>query len=380
MRGKPDSQSQIYYAIDIESWIEADHPLRDVKTRADAVLKSMRKDFDRAYSSFGRPSIPPEMLLKALLLQALYSIRSERQLVDQVRMNLLYRWFIDLSLDAAVWNATTFTKNRLRFEQHGLLRKFFDKVVAQALVEQWASDEHFTVDGTLIQSYASQKSLRPIGSDDQRVSDSSDDDDPGNPTVSFRGERRTNRTHRSITDPQARLARKAKGQESRLAHGMHILMENRSGLIMDVATSEANGRAEREEALRMIRRTGRRHGLNARSLAADTGYDDGRFLHELESVDAIVPLIPTRRGRIRDCSAAGQARRRARRRQRTKRYQIAQRIRKRVEETIGWKKQIGGMRRARHTGRWKIQQCALVTAAAYDLLRMSRLARRERCL
>src|SRR5690606_15986335 len=198
VRGKPDYQSQVYYAIDIESWIEPDHPLRGVKGRADSVLKSMRKDFDRAYSSLGRPSIPPEMLLKALLLQALYSVRSERLLVDQIRMNLLYRWFIDLSLDASVWSATSFTKNRERFEKHGLLRKFFDKVVAQALVEEWASEEHFTVDGTLIQSYASQKSLRPIETDNAHVSDGSDDDDPGNPTVNFRGERRTNRTHRSL--------------------------------------------------------------------------------------------------------------------------------------------------------------------------------------
>lgn len=379
MRGKPDYQSQVYYAIDIESWIEPEHPLRGVKARADGVLKSMRRDFDRAYSSFGRPSIPPEMLLKALLLQALYSIRSERQLVDQVRMNLLYRWFIDLSLDAPVWNATTFTKNRERFEKHGLLRKFFDKVVAQALIEEWASNEHFSVDGTLIQSYASQKSLRPIGSGDTRVTDSSEEDDPGNPTVSFRGQRRTNATHRSITDPEARLARKAKGQESRLAHGMHILMENRNGLIMDLSTSEANGRAERQEALRMVRRTRSRHRVTPSTLAADTGYDDGRFLHELEATDGVVPLIPTRRGRIRDRSVAGQARRRARRRQRTKRYRTAQQIRKRVEEAIGWKKEIGGMRRVRHTGRWKIEQCALATAAAYNLLRISRLNRWAEC-
>jgi transposase len=379
VRGKPDYQSQVYYAIDIESWIEPDHPLRGVKARADTVLKSMRKDFDRAYSSLGRPSIPPEMLLKSLLLQALYSIRSERQLVDQVRMNLLYRWFIDLSLDAPVWSATTFTKNRERFEKHGLLRKFFDKVVAQALVEEWASSEHFTVDGTLIQSYASQKSLRPMDSGETRVSDGADDDDPGNPTVSFRGQRRTNQTHRSITDPEARLARKAKGQESRLAHGLHVLMENRNGLIMDVSASEANGRAERAEALRMIRRTRRTHRLTPATLAADTGYDDGPFLAELESVDRVVPLIPTRRGPIRDRTEAGQARRRARRRQHTGRYRIAQRIRKRVEEAIAWKKEIGGMRRSRHTGRWKIQQKALTTGAAYNLLRLVRLCQRAKC-
>ena len=379
MRGKPDYQSQVYYAIDIESWIESDHPLRGVKARADSVLKSMRKDFDRAYSTLGRPSIPPEMLLKALLLKALYSIRSERLLVDQVRMNLLYRWFLDLSLDAPIWSATSFTKNRERFEKYGLIRKFFDKVVAQALVEQWASDEHFTVDGTLIQSYASQKSLRPIATADTRVSEGSDDDDPGNPTVNFRGQRRTNQTHRSLTDPEARLARKAAGQQSRLAHGLHVLMENRNGLMIDLSTSEANGHAERQEAVRMIRRARKRQKLNPRTLGADTGYDDGHFFHELEHTDGIVPLIPTRRGKIRDRTEAGRARTRARRRSSTKRYQQAQRVRKRIEETIGWCKVIGGMERCRHIGRWKNEQRALVVGAAYNLLRLTRLSQREQC-
>jgi transposase len=172
MRGKPDYQSQIYYAIDIESWIPENHPLRGVKARADAVLGAMRKDLDRAYSKVGRTSIPPEMLLKALVLQALYSIRSEEQLVEHVQMNLLYRWFLDLSLDATVWHATTFTKNRERFERHGLLRKFFDRVFEQALIEKLASEEHFTVDGTLIESYGSIKSLRSKDSQDaQRVAD-----------------------------------------------------------------------------------------------------------------------------------------------------------------------------------------------------------------
>jgi transposase len=257
MRGKPDYQSQIYYPIDIESWIAPDHPLRAVKRRADAVLSSMRKDFDRAYAKLGRPSIPPEMLLKALLLQALYSIRSERQLVDQIQMNLLYKWFVDLSLDAAAWNATTFTKNRERFEKHGLLRKFFERVVKQAYVEQWASEEHFTVDGTLIESYASLKSLRPKDSGVERVSEGSDDDDPGNPTMNFRGEKRKNDTHASVVDPEARLYRKSYGVGAQLCHGAHVLMENRHGLVVDVSVSEANGRAERTEALKLVRRAKR---------------------------------------------------------------------------------------------------------------------------
>jgi transposase len=373
MRGKPDYQSQIYYAIDIESWIPEAHPLRAVKRRADAILRSMHREFELAYSRMGRPSLPPEMLLKALLLQALYSIRSERQLVEQIQMNLLYRWFIDLSLDAPVWDATTFTKNRERFERHGLLRSFFDRVVEGAYLEDLASEEHFSVDGTLIESYASMKSLRPIDSREERVSDGSEDDDPGNPTMDFRGERRGNATHRSLTDPEARLMRKSLGQQAKLSHGVHVLMENRSGLVVDVSVSEARTRAEREEALVMTRRVRKRHRVAMRTLAADKGYDAGPFLHTLER-ERVVPLIPIRDRPIRSRGPEADARRRARRRQRTKRYQMSQRTRKRVEEGIGWSKTIGGLRRSRHVGRWKIGQQALIVYATYNLLRLARLA------
>jgi transposase len=373
MRGKADYQSQIYYPIDIEAWIAADHPLRAVKRRADEVLSSMRKDFDRAYSRLGRPSIPPEMLLKALLLQALYSIRSERQLVDQIQMNLLYKWFIDLSLDAPAWNATTFTKNRERFERHGLLRKFFERVVAQAYVEEWASDEHFTVDGTLSESYASLKSLKPKDSGVERVSEGSDDDDAGNPTVNFRGEKRRNETHQSVVDPEARIYRKSYGVAAKLCHGAHVLMENRHGLVVDVSLSEANGRSEREEALKLVRRAKRRHKLRMKTLAADKGYAAGAFLHELEVEEEVVPLVAMPDVPIKSEGPEADARRRAKRRQRTKRYAVAQRVRKRVEEINGWTKVIGGMRRSRHVGRWKIYQSALVVHAAYNLLRLGRL-------
>lgn len=373
MRGKADYQSQIYYPIDIEAWIAADHPLRAVKRRADEVLSSMRKDFDRAYAKVGRPSIPPEMLLKALLLQALYSIRSERQLVDQIQMNLLYKWFIDLSLDAPAWNATTFTKNRERFEKHGLLRKFFERVVAQAYVEEWASEEHFTVDGTLIESYASLKSLKPKDSGVERVSEGSDDDDAGNPTVNFRGEKRGNETHQSVVDPEARIYKKSYGVAAKLCHGAHVLMENRHGLVVDVSLSEANGRSEREEALKLVRRAKRRHKLRMKTLAADKGYAAGAFLHELEVEEDVVPLVAMPDVPIKSVGPEADARRRAKRRQRTKRYAVAQRIRKRVEEINGWTKVIGGMRRSRHVGRWKIYQSALVVHAAYNLLRLGRL-------
>ncbi len=373
MRGKPDYQSQIYYPIDIESWIAADHPLRGVKRRADEVLKSMRRDFEKAYSKVGRPSIPPEVLLKALLLQALYSIRSERQLVEQIQMNLLYKWFIDLSLDAPSWNATTFTKNRERFEKHGLLRKFFERVVQSAYVEGWASEDHFTVDGTLIESYASMKSVRPKDSGVERVSEGSDDGDPGNPTVNYRGEKRSNETHQSVVDPEARLYKKSPGVGAKLSHGAHVLMENRNGLVVDVSVSEANGTAEREEALRMVRRVRRRHKVRIKTLGADKGYAAGKFLHDLEEGAGVVPLVAVPDVPIKDKGVKGAARRKAKRRMKTKRYQVAQRIRKRVEEIIGWAKEIGGLRRSRHVGRWKLNQAALITHTAYNLLRLARL-------
>jgi transposase len=373
MRGKPDYQAQIYYPIDIESWIPDDHPLREVKRRADLALQAMREDFEEAYSKLGRPSIPPEMLLKALLLQALYTVRSERQLVEQIQMNLLYKWFIDLSLDAEVWNATTFTKNRERFEEHGLLRKFFDHVVEQAYVEQWASEEQFTVDGTLIESYASPKSLRPKGRDEQRVSEGADDDDRGNPTVNFRGEKRGNATHESVVDREARLYKKSPGVAAKLSHGAHVLMENLNGLVVDVSVTEANGFAEREAALEMLDRSRERHELEPRTLGADKGYAAGTFLLALEDDQGLVPLIPMPAIPIKGSSKEARARRRARRRQKTKRFKVAQKVRKRVEEIIGWDKVVGGMRRSRHVGRWKILQQVLLVNAAYNLIRMARL-------
>ena len=353
MRGQTSQpQPVLWYSIDIESLIAADHPLREVKRRADAVLQGMDKEFRKAYSKMGRPSVPPEMLLKALLLQALYTIRSERRLVEEIRVNMAYRWFLDLSLDAPVWDATSFTTNRDRFEKHGLLRTFFDRVVEGAYLEEMASGDHFTVDGTLIQSYASMKSFRAKECAPVKVRDGSDDDDPSNPSVNFRGEKRRNDTHQSITDPEARLYRKAAGQESRLCPSAHALMENRNGLLIDVSVAQANGHAEREEALAMVRRTRERHQVRIATLGADAGYDAGPFLHTLEHEEKVIPHVPTRAGEIKSEDEAADARRRARERQQTDDYRISQRIRKRVEEIFGWSKTIGGLRRARHVGQW----------------------------
>ncbi|MGH7469249.1 MAG: IS5 family transposase [Longimicrobiales bacterium] len=379
MVGPPESQGQMYFAIDIESWIETDHPLRGVKALTDEILRSMRPQFKKAYSRIGRPGVPPELLLKALLLQSLYSIRSERQLVSEIRMNLLYRWFLDLSLDAPVWDATTFTKNRKRFEHHGLVRTFFDRVVQTGYVEKLMSEEHFSVDGTLIQSYASLKSLRPVQSTDQRVSDGAADDDPGNPTVNFHGQRRTNQTHRSLVDPQARLARKGPGQPALLAHALHLLTENRNGLIVDVELTEADGRAERDAALILVARAKRRHRLRMCTLGADRGYDGGHFLCAIEE-QGITPHVAVRRGAIRSSGARADARRRARRRQRNVGYQLSQRKRKLTEERIGWTKTIGGLRRFRHVAGSTNEQQALITSAACNLIRLHYLLRRAKCV
>ncbi len=236
MRGNASKQVPMFYMINVEAELPANHPLRAIKRRADAILARMGKDFEAAYSQTGRPGIAPERLLKALLLQALYSIRSEIQLMQAIQFNLLYRWFVDLS-DDPVWTPETFSMNRERFERHDLVRKFFDRIVAEAVIEGYASANHFTVDGTLIRSWASMKSLRPKGAEGLKKTD----DDRGNPTVDFHGETRANATHQSATDPEARLMRKGKGKEAHLCHSGQVLMENRHGLCMDVRVDQADG-------------------------------------------------------------------------------------------------------------------------------------------
>lgn len=373
MRGRIDRQGEIFHTFNLEALVPADHPLRPIKARADQVLSGMSRRFSRAYGRTGRKCIPPERLIKALLLQSLYSVRSEIQLCEQISYNMLYRWFLDMAPSESVWTPEVFSMNRRRFDQHGFVRDFFDRVVDGAILEGLVSGDHFSVDGTLIQSFASMKSLRPIGTTDEAVSDSADDDDTGNPTVNFRNEKRGNKTHRSLVDPEARLARKGKGKPALLSHSAHVLMENRNGLCLDIAVDEANGYAERVQSGAMLDHVRRRHGLRPRTLGADAGYKDGRYLDALEQF-GIEPHVPIGRGPIRGIDQAAEARRRARHRQRTKGYQVSQRIRKRVEEIFGWCKTIGGLARSRFVGRWKLKQQGEVAAAAYNLLRLARLA------
>lgn len=372
MRGRAIDGSELFHTFNLEDMVPAVHPVRLIKQRADAILRSMSRQFNASYGQTGRPSVPPERLIKAMLLQALYSIRSERQLCEQIQYNMLFRWFCDMTPSEAVWTPEAFSVNRERFDVYGLPRAFFDRVVSEATLEGLVSEEHFSVDGTLIQSWASQKSLRPIGTKDQKISDASDDDDPGNPTVNFHHEKRSNSTHRSLTDPEALLARKGKGKPAILAHSGHVLMENRSGLCVDIRVDAADGRAERRQAMKMIRHARRRQERTVTTLGTDAGYDDGDFLDALEGSD-ITPHVAIRDGQIVAEDAAGQARRRARRRMRTMAYAISQRLRKRAEEIFGWCKTIGGLVRARFVGRWKIQLQCEFAASAYNLLRMSRL-------
>jgi transposase len=372
MRGRSSSQETMFVMFNVEASIPDNHPLRAIKLRCDGIFKDMNRDFSGAYSRTGRPSIPPEQLLKAMLVQALYSIKSEIQLMQAIQFNLLYRWFLDIPGDKDAWTPEVFCVNRERFSEHGLVRKFFDRVVADAITEKLASDDHFTVDGTLIRSWASLKSLRPK---DRLDEPHHDDDDKGNPDVNFHGQKRSNQTHASYTDPEAMLAKKGNGKEAHLCHSGHILMENRHGLCIDVDMDAADGKAERRNVIRMLKRVFRRHKIRPDTMGTDAGYDDGSFMYTLEQM-GIVPHVPLKSRNIVAEDDAGQARRRALRRSKTKGYKISQRVRKRVEEIIGWFKTTGGLARARLVGRWKNQMQILITASAYNLLRMTKLLAR----
>lgn len=379
MRGRVSRQQSMFVAFDLEQFVPAEHPLRKIKRWADGVLAEMGRDFNRAYGTTGRPGIPPERLIKALLLQALYSIPSQTRLVDAIQYNLLYRWFLDLPLSEDAWTQEAFSMNRERFELHDLCRKFFDRVVAEGIEHNLVSPDHFTCDGTLIRSLASHKSLAPIDGAAAPEKKDDDGDHGGAPRaagrdelVDWRGQKRSNATHRSTTDPEARLARKGNGRESHLCHSGHIMMENRSGLCLAVTVDTADGHAERRNALRMLRHVERRHGLVPRTVGMDAGYKAGEFLVEVEGLGS-TPHVPIPDNPIKGDSPEARARRRARRRMNTTGYRLSQRVRKRVEQIIGWGKTVAGLARTRLIGHVRIENSALMAGAAYNLLRMSRL-------
>ena len=353
MRGQTSTQSAMFSYVSLEERIPASHPLRKFRVLVDAVLASMDAEFDAIYARVGRPSVPPERLLKALLLQILFSIRSERLLVESLDYNLLYRWFVGLGIDDGVWDHSTFSQNRDRLFNEGLARIFFERVKMLAQWGRLTSSEHFSVDGTLIEAWASHKSFKPRDG-------SGPPSGPGrNPEVDFKGQRRINDTHASTTDPDAQLFRKSQGAEARLAHMSHILMENRNGLVVDVDTTPANGTAEREAALRMIRRQCRRGA----TVGADKGYDTRDFVTGCRSAGVTPHVAAKRTGSALD----GRTTRHAG-------YKTSLKVRKRIEEAFGWLKTVGGLRKTKLIGREKLAGQALLCFATYNLVRIGSIS------
>lgn len=379
MRGKKNPQATMFYAIDVDSRIRADHPLRAIKALVDQDLAKMSGLFDQAYAGVGRPSVPPESLLKAMLLQALFSIRSERQLVERIDTDLLFRWFLDMDPAADAFDATAFTHNRPRLDKFGITAAFFGTTVKRAVREGLASKDHFSVDGTLIESYASIKSFVPRDQADKPDDDDNNGFKSRNSEVDFHGQKRSNQTHISKTDGEALLYRKSVGQEARLHHLGHVITENRHGLVMGVTVTAATGTGEHEAALVMLDQLEREHRLKPQTCGGDKGYDSGPLMLALES-RGITPHLAMRQGKVggehiarrRDVETI-QARQRMLSRMAEAGYRLSQRARKKVEEAIGWIKCIGGMARASMVGRWKIIQQIEMTAAAYNLIRMSKL-------
>jgi transposase len=357
MRGRSEQQTTMLSLVGPEQRVPKDHPIRKIKDLADAELQRLSPIFDAMYGTTGRPSIPPEVLLKSQLLIALFSVRSERQFCERLDYDLMFRFFLDMSLVEKTFDASTFAKNRDRLMQAEVARLFFEAVVRSARESKLMSDDHFTVDGTLIEAYASLKSFRPKDEDRKQPPD-----DPGNPTVNFHGEKRSNETHASTTDPEARLAKKGLGKEAKLSYSAHVLMENRNGLCVDITVAPATGRAEREEALKMVGKQ-RAAGVRVATLGADKGYDARQFVNGLRELD-VAPHVAryTKRSSAVDARTAS-----------TKSYAASQRARKKVEEIFGWMKVIGGFRKTRFRGVARNGFAAYLVGAAYNLLRLTKL-------
>lgn len=359
MRGQLDPQADMLCLVSPESFVPDDHPLRQIKPLADQALQRLSPKFDAMYAALGRPSIPPERLLKAKLLQAFFTIRSETLLVEAIHYNLLFRWFLDLNLTDAVWDNSSFTTNQERLIEHAVAQEFFGQIAELAREHGWLSDAHFTVDGTLIQAWASLKSFAPKDGAVKKT-----DDDPGNPSVEFKGQKRSNATHQSTTDPEARLAKKANGQEAKLCYGLHVLMENRHGLCGGLEVTAATGTAETEAAQVLLRRQKKEQKQTPASVGADKNYHNAEFVSFCRK-QGIAPHVTTRADR----QVAGLDGRTTR----TKNYQTSQAIRKRVEECIGWIKDIGGLRRVKVRGQQRVSLHAWLVGCAYNLVRMGKL-------
>jgi transposase len=356
MRGHDSKQSMMFSLVSPEKRVPADHPLRPIKAMADEVLASMSRTFSRMYSKVGRPSIPPERLLKAQVLIALYTVRSDRMFCEQLDYNLLFRWFLDMDMDEPAFDHSSFTKNRDRLLEHDVAAKFFAAVVEQARGRGLLSSEHFCVDGTLIEAWASLKSFR---AKDENPEDRDPPDDPGNPTVNFHGQKRGNETHASTTDPDARLARKGNGKEAKLCFTASALMENRSGLLVGFRIEHASGIAEREGALAMVANS----VAAGATVAGDKGYNHRAFVDGCREL-GVTPHVAEK---VKYSAIDGRTTRHTG-------YAISMRVRKRIEEIFGWAKTIGGFRRTRFRGIARTQQAGFFVGAAYNLLRIANLA------
>ncbi len=352
---KPDHQQpRLFYSFCPESLIPADHPLRAIKGMVEENLKALDSQFARMYSSYGRPGIPPERLLKGLLLQVLFTIRSERALMEHIRFNLLYRWFVGLDLQDTVWDPSTFSKNRDRLIEADIAVEFLNKVLAKANEEELLSAAHFSVDGTLLEAWASLKSFRPK------------DDPPSEPParqgrneeVDFHGEKRSNDTHASTTDPEARLAKKGKGKEAKLSYTGHVLMENRNGLAVDAEVTRATGTCEREATIEMIEEI---PGDSRVTVGADKGYDTKDFVEQCRT-NNVVPHVAQKKTSAIDSRTT-----------RHEGYAVSLRRRKRIEEIFGWLKTVGCLRKIRHRGLDRVRWVFTFAVAAYNLVRMRNL-------
>jgi transposase len=363
MRGSDKRTGELFSYVDLEQRVRADHPLRVIRELTNTALEALSGDFSALYSGLGRPSIAPEMLLRAMLLQAFYSIRSERQLMERLEFDLLFRWFIGIGVDDPVWDHSIFSKNRDRLLDGEIAAKFLTAVLAQPRIKRLLSGEHFSVDGTLIEAWASMKSFKlkeppdaPGPANDGKM------DGGRNALVDFRGEKRSNQTHRSTTDPDARLYRKGPGMEAKLCYLGHGLMENRSGLIVDARLTRVSGHAERLSALDMIQ--GFADRPRAVTLGADKGYDAADFVEELRTINVRPHVARNTSGRR---SAID------RRTTRHPGYAKSQRIRKRIEEAFGWIKTIAGLRQTKLRGLPKVDWSFTFAAVAYNLVRAPRL-------
>ncbi len=359
MRGRQDHQVTMLTFVNPETRVPPNHPLRTIRQMADAALAALSPEFDRMYAEIGRPSIPPERLLKASLLIALYSVRSERAFCEELDYNLLFRWFLHMDVMEPSFDATSFTKNRERLLKHRVGQRLFDEVVAFADDRGLLSDEHFTVDGTLIEAAASLKSFKRKDGDPP----AEPPDDPGNPSVDFHGEKRSNATHQSTTDPEARLFRKGKGKEAKLVFMAHALMENRNGLLADFQLTEATGTAEREMARKLVKEAKER-GFHPKTMGTDKNYDTKDCVAALRQLGVTPHVAQNTSGRRSAIDG---------RTTRHPGYAVSQRLRKRVEEIFGWMKTVGGFRRTRYRGLDRTGLAGYLVATAYNLVRMARL-------